>query len=147
MDKIQDDDLMLVSRGVSNYNVRGEDVYSSMGGSKVPPTIASISLVDNNTSPGRFTEESFTTTITMSDDQNSTKQLDYYVTGDLQTSVNVPILDNNRSKLAQTERTKYQGGTGPVVFGARWVTSVYSVKILKLELFGLSQEIPVTDIL
>ena len=62
MDKIQDDDLMLVSRGGTNYKV---STSSSMGGSKV--TI-SISLGTD--------DESFTTTITMLD-QNSTKQLDY----------------------------------------------------------------------
>ena len=104
MAKIQDTDLMLVNRGNTSYKVTGDELKDSLI-ADTPPTIGSIELIDNNTSSGRFTDESFTTNVTMTDDQRSTKALDYYVTGKLRTFTNFPIGTNNTTKLEEQRET------------------------------------------
>ena len=82
MAKVQDEDLMLVNRDCVSYKVSGKDVKDSLQSTELPD-ITGVNLEDLQVSPDRFTNEEFRTTITVANDDQSTKELVYTVQGNL----------------------------------------------------------------
>ena len=80
MSTIQDTDLMLVQRGTESFKVTCEDVKDQLGGGGLP-VISKAELTQDQTNANRFTNNSFTTTITGKD--ISSLQMEATVTGAL----------------------------------------------------------------
>ena len=88
-DDVKDDDLFLVERAGDPYKVTYKEIVDSVK-PPAPPVISNVSLVENN--PGalpRFTDQEFTTTVTLSDQGEplSEKSIDAYVEGTFKSSL------------------------------------------------------------
>ena len=81
MAKVQDDDLLLVSRDGTNYKIKGKDFKGGMQNTD-RPSLTSVKLTDEgNSATDRFTSESFKATLTVNEDNSSTKEFAYTVSG------------------------------------------------------------------
>ena len=82
-DSVHDDDLFVVERAGDPYTVTYKEIVDSLK-PQIAPLIDNVQLVENN--PGvtaRFTDQSFTTTVTMADQgyPMSAKTIDAYIEG------------------------------------------------------------------
>ena len=66
MAEIQDNDLLLVNRGGTSYKITGADVKESLDPTK-PPSINTVTLSEDDTSGARFTNQGFTTNVSLGD--------------------------------------------------------------------------------
>ena len=86
MASLQDTDLLLVNRNGTSYKITGSDFKNSI---QSPPAIQNVNLVEDDSTGDRYTNQGFTSTISMLDDGNpiSTKSIRAKVTGEI---LNIP---------------------------------------------------------
>ena len=82
--KLQATDLLLVNRGTDSYSVEIDTLKEEIA-QDVPPVIESVVLSEDDPNGNRFTDQSFTTNVTMGEDGNppSTRSIRGTVEGSL----------------------------------------------------------------
>ena len=67
MADLQDNDLMLVNRSGTSYKVTGADMKESLNPTD-PPVLGSVTLTEDSPGGDRYTNQAFTTAITVADE-------------------------------------------------------------------------------
>ena len=104
MAELQDDDLMLVNRSGKSYKVTGAEIKDSLN-SESPPAIASVTVVEDNSTGPRFSDQSFTvsTLMALEGEPISSKAFDAYIAGNFAKELTTStITDWNPSSMTLT---------------------------------------------
>ena len=113
MTKVQDDDLLIVSRETQNYKITGLELKESFGSvSESPTSVTNVSLIEADPEGDRFTSQSFVASSQVVDgNPTSVKTFDAHVDGTLSKTVKFDEpLESSSTGIVYSDNVQPYGG-------------------------------------